>query len=86
MLPVMSQNRDKHAGRIGRTVRAELTRRGRSVSSLQPVLGIERSALNARTRGEVCFDYAELVLIATDLGMPVARLIESAEADEQVAA
>lgn len=77
----MSQIRYKYAGRIGRTVRAELTRRGRTVSSLQPVLGLERSALNARTRGEVCFDYAELVLIAEALGMPVSSLIESAEQD-----
>lgn len=74
----MPSNRSKYAEEIGAAVRAELSRRGRSIASLVPVLGISRNTIYRRTRGQEPFDYTQLQLIAEDLGVDIRVLIESA--------
>ena len=75
----MSENNYSHAEAIGSAVRAELARAGKSVASLAPLLGLGRTAVYSRTRGEQPFDYVELQLIANYLDIPLLQLIRSAE-------
>ncbi len=75
----MSVNTGTYAEAIGGAVRAELARRGQSVVSLVPVLGISKGSVYARTQGRAPFDYVELQKIAAHLGTTVVRLVESAE-------
>lgn len=75
----MAVNKGNHAKVIGAAVRAELARRGRSIASLAPVLGVGKGAVYARAKGVEAFDYVELQLIADDLGITIKQLIDSAE-------
>jgi len=81
----MSVNNYSHAKAIGSAVRAELARNGKSIASLSPLLGIGRTAVYSRTRGEQPFDYVELQLIADYLQVPVINIIRSAELNEVAA-
>ena len=68
-----------HAQAIGHAVRAELARKGKPIRSLESVLGIGRTAIYARTRGTVAFDYVELQGVADYLAIPMTQILASAE-------
>lgn len=62
---------------IGANVRAEMARLGLSQDRLGEILGIGRSQISRRLTGAIGFEAAELVRIADELNIPVARLVES---------
>lgn len=62
---------------IGQNVRAEMARLGLSQDDLGEVLGIGRSQISRRLAGTIGFEAAELVRIAAELNVPVARLVEA---------
>lgn len=61
---------------IGQNVRAELVRAGVERTRAADVLNLSRAAIGRRISGKVGFEAAELVLIAADLGLPAARMID----------
>ena len=75
----MSPNRDTYAVAIGAAVRAEMSRKGKSVASLAGVLSLSKTSVYSRTQGREPFDYVELQKIADHLEIPLMQLVESAE-------
>ena len=70
----MSNTQDDGAKRIAANVRAETARRGISLASLGPVLGMKRGALYRRVHGDVPYTTDELAKVADFLGVPVSTL------------
>lgn len=64
------------AVRVGKNVRAELARAGKTQTWLAGVLAITQQSVSARLRGDVAFDVDELHRAAAALGVPVASLLE----------
>lgn len=64
---------------VAASVRAELARRRIRAGSLAEVLGLGRTATYDRVNGTVPFDTAELLLVASHLGMSVEALVRDAD-------
>jgi len=62
---------------IGDNVRAELARLGLRHDDLAKILGISQPQVTKRLAGTIGFEAAELVRIAAELNVPVARLVEA---------
>lgn len=62
---------------IGSNVRAELARLGFGQDRLAELLGISQPQISKRLAGVIGFEAAELVRIAADLDIPLARLVEA---------
>lgn len=62
---------------IGQNVRAELARFGRSQDWLADLLGVSQPQISKRLSGLIGFEAAELVQIAAELNIPLARLAEA---------
>lgn len=62
---------------IGDNVRAEMARLGVGQDRLGEILGIGRSQISRRLNGVIGFEAAELVRIAAELDIPLARLAEA---------
>lgn len=62
---------------IGQNVKAELIRLGFAQDRLAEILGVTQPQISRRLAGTIGFEAAELVRIAAELGIPVARLVET---------
>jgi transcriptional regulator with XRE-family HTH domain len=62
---------------IGQNVKAEMIRAGKGQDDLAEVLGVSQPQISKRLAGTIGFEAAELVRIAAELNIPVARLVES---------
>lgn len=63
--------------RIGQNVRAELARLGLGQDRLAEMLGVSQPQISKRLSGTIGFEAAELVRIAAELDIPMARLVEA---------
>ena len=63
---------------IGQNVKAEMIRAGKGQDALAELLGVSQPQISKRFAGTIGFEAAELVRIAADLHIPVARLVEIA--------
>jgi transcriptional regulator with XRE-family HTH domain len=61
---------------IGDNVRAELARLGLRHDDLAKILGISQPQISKRLAGTIGFEAAELVRIAAELNVPLARLVD----------
>jgi transcriptional regulator with XRE-family HTH domain len=61
---------------IGDNVRAEMARLGLNQDDLGRILDVGRSQISRRLTGVIGFEAAELVRLAAEFGVPVARLAE----------
>ncbi|MBD8019348.1 helix-turn-helix domain-containing protein [Brevibacterium gallinarum] len=68
-------NTNELGKQIGRNVRAELARRGKTQQDLCVLLHRSANAVSRRIRGEIQFDVIELDLIARYLDVPMMTLI-----------
>jgi transcriptional regulator with XRE-family HTH domain len=64
------------AVRVGKNVRAELARAGKTQTWLASVLALTQQSISSRLRGDVAFDVDELHRVADALAVPVASLLE----------
>lgn len=63
---------------IGQNVKAEMIRAGKGQDVLADLLGVSQPQISRRLAGSIGFEAAELVRIAAELNIPVARLVEVA--------
>lgn len=67
---------------IASNVRALLGRRKLSQTRLAVALGKSQAAVSRRLNGELPFDTDELLIICEELSVPLSKLIEGIEADD----
>lgn len=65
---------------VGRNVRAEMIRRGRTQDALASRLGLSQAAVSKRLNGRTPWDVNELAAIAALLEVPLATLLDGVEA------
>lgn len=63
--------------RIGDNVRAELARLGLGQDALVELLRVTQPQISKRLAGTIGFEAAELVRIAAEFDIPMARLVET---------
>lgn len=69
--------------RVADEVRAELARQRKTAAGLASTVGITAHTMGVRLKGAVPFNVAELMIIATELGMTLVELISRAEQAEK---
>lgn len=74
----MTEIADTFTEAVAGAVRAELSRRQRSVTEAAVALGLSRQHLSLLLNGRRAFDTAQLAAIAEFLAIPVERIFESA--------
>lgn len=72
-----SRDVDPVRKQIGSNVRAEIARLGLGQDRLAEVLGISQPQISKRLAGAIGFEAAELVRIAAELDIPLARLVDA---------
>jgi transcriptional regulator with XRE-family HTH domain len=72
-----SRDVDPIRRQIGQNVKAEMIRAGKGQDDLAEMLGVSQPQISKRFAGSIGFEAAELVRIATELNIPVARLVET---------
>lgn len=70
---------------VGATVRAELSRRGKSQTDLAAVLGLTQPAVSKRLRGVTPFDVNELAAVAAALDLDMSVLIAGTDQRQSAA-
>ena len=66
---------------IGREIRAELARQGKTAGQLAETVGMSVSQMSRRMRGRADFTLRELLAIADILDVPLSALITRSGAD-----
>lgn len=67
-------------------ISAELGRAGWTRSQAGKVLGLQPSSFSAKLHGRNEFKFGEVVILAAELGIPFARLIEGIEDTDEMGA
>lgn len=71
-------NADNFTVAVAGAVRAEISRRQRSISEVAAAIGVSRQHLSNLLSGRRSFDTTQLAAIADFLAIPVERIFESA--------
>ncbi|WP_166404808.1 helix-turn-helix domain-containing protein [Labedella endophytica] len=75
----MADSRSTWSENVAATVRAELARRRIRAAALMDVLQLGRTATYDRVNGKIPFDTAELLLVASFLGLTAEELVREAD-------
>lgn len=74
----MTATADTFTVAVAGAIRAELSRRQRSISDAAAAIGVSRQHMSKVLNGRGSFDTTQLAGIAVFLGIPVERIFESA--------